>query len=326
MKVIDIAAPGGPEQLVLGERPLPEPGPGQLRIRVRAAGVNRPDILQRQGHYDPPEGASDVPGLEVAGEVDALGAGAAGYAVGDRVMALLGGGGYAEACVVDTTHCLPIPEGVSLVEAAALPETWVTVWANVFEHGALAEGETLLVHGGSSGIGHTAIQLAKARGAKVITTSGTPDKVRFCEGLGADLSLDYKAQDFVDAIKRFTDRAGVDVVLDMVGGAYLRKDLEVLAFRGRHVSIAFLGGAVGEVVIPKLMAKQATLTGSTLRARPAAEKARLIDRVRSELGPLLESGKARPHVDRTFPLAEAAEAHRCMESGDFLGKLVLEVG
>lgn len=318
-----MATSGGPEGLAVVERPEPVPGPGELRVRVVAAGINRPDVLQRQGLYDPPPGATDILGLELAGEVDAVGEGVTRFGPGDRVCALAAGGGYAEACVVPEGQCLPIPDGVAFATAAALPETWFTVWANVFEHGALKAGETLLVHGGSSGIGHTAIQLAKARGAQVITTSGGPEKVAFCQRLGADLALDYRETDFVEACRSYTDGRGVDVVLDMVGGDYLPRNVDCLAFRGRHVSIAFLRGVGAEVSIMKIMAKQAVLTGSFLRRRSVEEKARIARAVENELLPLLRSGEARPHVDRTFALDEVAQAHAAMDAGAFLGKLVL---
>lgn len=326
MKAIDITPPegGGPEVLVLGEHPEPQPGPDEVRIRVHAAGVNRPDVLQRQGRYAPPPGDSLVPGLELAGEVEALGANVTKWKVGDKVCALVGGGGYAEQCLAPAAQCLPVPEGVSFVEAAAIPETWFTVWANVFEHGGLQAGETLLVHGGSSGIGHVAIQLAVARGARVLSTSSSADKLAFCEELGAT-AIHYRDEDFVARTQALTDGRGADVVLDMVGGDYLPRNLDALAFRGRHVSIATLRGATAELPILKLMAKQAVLTGSFLRRRSREEKARLTSVVERELWPLLKTGQVRPHVDRSFPLTEAAEAHRVMEAGTFLGKLVLDV-
>lgn len=327
MKAIHIDPPSGgpPEVLVLGDAPDPNPGPGEVLLRVEAAGVNRPDVLQRLGRYAPPKGESLVPGLEMAGEVVALGEGAQRFSVGDRVCGLVGGGGYAELCVAPEDQCLAIPEGVSAIEAGAIPETWFTVWANVFEHGGLRPGETLLVHGGSSGIGHVALQLAVVRGARVITTSSDPDKRAFCERLGAELTIDYRKEDFVARVREHTEGRGVDVILDMVGGDYLARNLDALAFRGRMVSIATLRGATAELPILKLMAKQAVLTGSFLRRRSREEKARLREEVERELWPLLSSGKVRPHIDRTFPLAEAAEAHRVMEAGTFLGKLVLEV-
>ena len=306
------------------EVPVPVPGPGELRIRVAAAGVNRPDALQRQGLYDPPPGASPLPGLEVAGTVDELGPGTERFAVGDRVCALMGGGGYAEYGVAPEGHCLPVPSSVSDVLAAAVPETWFTVWANVFELGRLAAGERLLVHGGSSGIGHTAIQLAKAFGAEVITTSSSDPKCDFCRSMGADLAINYRTHDFAEACQAFTDGGGVDVVLDMVGGEYLKRNVKVLAPGGRHVSIAFLRGATAPVNIAQVMAKQAVLTGSFLRRRSRSDKERLARAVEENLWPLLSSGRARPHVDQSFPLVEASEAHRVLESGDFFGKIVLQ--
>lgn len=326
MQAIEITRAGGPEVLVPSTRPDPEPAAGQVRIRVAAAGVNRPDVLQRQGRYEPPPGTTDIPGLEVAGEVDAVGAGVSRWSVGDRVMALVVGGGYAERCVAFADHCLAVPDGVELVEAAAIPETWFTVYVNLFEHGRLQPGETLLVHGGSSGIGHTAIQIAKAFGVQVITTSGSSDKTDFCARMGADLAIDYRQEDFVERVKSHTEGRGVDVVLDMVGGDYVPRNLDCLAFRGRHVSIAFLRGPKVELSLLSVMAKQATLTGSFLRSRSADEKARITSAVRDQLLPLLAHGRARPHVDRSFPLAEAAEAHRVMEAGTFRGKLVLTTG
>lgn len=324
MKAITAPSPGGPEALTLGDHEDPTPKAGELRIRVAAAGINRPEVLQREGKYAPPPGTTPILGLEVAGEVDLVGPGVTRFKLGDRVCALVSGGGYAERCVAPEAQCLPVPLGVSLTEAAAVPETWLTVWANVFEHGALKAGEALLVHGGSSGIGHTAIRLASERGARVVTTSSSEKKRAFCEGLGAALALNHTEEDFVKRCLAFTGGWGVDVILDMVGGDYVPRNLEALAFRGRHVSIAFLRGATASISIPKLMAKQAVLTGSFLRARSAEEKGRLTRAVEEALWPLLASGAARPHIDRTFPLEEAVEAHRLMDSGDFLGKIVLE--
>ena len=325
MHVIEILEPGGPEQLVMAQHADPEPRPGEVRIRVRAAGVNRPDVLQRQGKYAPPPGSSPIPGLEVAGEIDRLGPSVTQFSIGDRVCALVSGGGYAEYCLAPAAQCLPIPEGVSWEEAAALPETWLTVWANVFELGQLRPQEILLVHGGSSGIGHTAIQLALLRGARVFTTSSSASKVEFCQRLGAELSVNYQMDDFVTRIKEATEGRGVDVVLDMVGGDYLGRNLDVLAFKGRHVSIAFLRGMKAELPIHKVMAKQIVLTGSYLRRRAAEDKAKLVRAVKTELWPYWEEQKARPYVDKVLPLSQASEAHRVMESGEFLGKIVLRV-
>jgi putative PIG3 family NAD(P)H quinone oxidoreductase len=298
----------------------PEPGPGQVLIAVKAAGINRPDIAQRNGHYPPPPGAPEVLGLEVAGEVAAVGPGATRWKTGDKVTALLGGGGYAEYAVVDARHALPIPEGLSFTEAASLPETVFTVFSNVFEIGALKAGETLLVHGATSGIGVTAIQLAKARGAKVIATSRTARKRSQAEALGADLSLDVSRGDFVEAVK---ESGGADVVLEMVGGDNVPRDLEVMKPFGRLVFIAFLGGSKVSVDLMPVQSKQLTLTGSRLRPRSADEKARLAAAVEREVWPLIAGGAFRPIVDKTFPLEKAAEAHAYLEAGDHVGKVVL---
>ncbi len=323
MKAIEISTPGGPEVLKPVQRPTPQPAEGEILIRVAAAGVNRPDLLQRQGNYPPPPGASDIPGLEVAGTVAALGAGVTGWKLGDQVCALLAGGGYAAFAAVPELQCLPIPEGLSIVEAAALPETLFTCWTNLIDGGQLKPGETVLIHGGSSGIGTTGIQLAKALGATVIATAGTPEKCEACRRLGADLAIDYKAEDFAQAIKA----AGmtVDVVLDMVGGDYVRRDIEIMAQGGRHVSIASLGGAEATVPIFRIMQKRLTLTGSTLRARSPAEKGAIAARLLETVWPMITTGKLRPTVHATFALAEAAAAHRALEAGDHIGKIVLTV-
>jgi putative PIG3 family NAD(P)H quinone oxidoreductase len=323
MTAIHIEGGKGPASaLVAGPEPRPEPGPGQILIAVRAAGINRPDIAQRNGAYPPPPGAPQGLGLEVAGEVAAVGQGAPRWTVGDRVTALLGGGGYAEYAVVDARHALPIPRGLGFTEAASLPETVFTVFSNVFEIGALKAGETLLVHGATSGIGVTAIQLAKARGATVIATSRGARKRGQAEALGADLSLDVSQGDFVEAVK---EAGGADVVLEMVGGDYVAKDLAVLKPFGRLVFIAFLGGSKPAVDLMPVQIKQLTLTGSRLRPRSADEKARLAAAVEREVWPLIETGAFRPIVDRTFPLARAAEAHAYLEAGDHVGKVVLTV-
>lgn len=308
---------GGPEALKPVKIPRPAPGEGQILIRVAAAGVNRPDLLQRMGGYPPPPGAPDTLGLEVAGEVIE---GAGRWRAGDRVCALLGGGGYAEYAVVDSRHALPVPEGFNLVEAAGLPETVFTVWANVFEHGALQPGETLLVHGATSGIGVTAIQMAKAAGARVIATARGADKAARARELGADLAIDASAEDFGP---RVTAEGGADVVLDMVGGDYFGRELDALKMGGRIVFIASLGG--GEVVLPifRLMQKRAVITGSTLRPRSADEKAWLAAAVEGQVWPWIASGRFRPVLDRTFPLARAGEAHAALEAGDHVGKIVL---
>ncbi|WP_291832991.1 NAD(P)H-quinone oxidoreductase [Brevundimonas sp.] len=321
MRVIEIAGGAGPaEALTLSKRPDPVAGPGQIRIRVRAAGVNRPDLLQRNGLYPPPPGAPDLLGLEVAGEVDQVGPGAGRWAVGDRVCALLGGGGYAEYAVVDARHALPVPEGLDFVQAAALPETVCTVFANVFEAGALKAGETLLIHGATSGIGVTAIQMAKAAGATVIATSRGAAKAEAARALGADLSLDATTGDMAEAIRDF---GGVDVVLDMLGADYAELNQAVLKPFGRWVVIATLTGAAAQVDLLKLMMKRIVLTGSTLRARPADEKARLIAAVEAGAWPWVASGALRPPVEAVFPLEQASAAHLRLEAGGHVGKVVL---
>lgn len=321
MRVIEIAGGAGPaEALTLSQRPDPVAGPGQIRIRVRAAGVNRPDLLQRNGLYPPPPGAPDILGLEVAGEVDQVGPGAGRWAVGDRVCALLGGGGYADHAVVDARHALPVPDGLDFVQAAALPETVCTVFANVFEAGALKAGETLLIHGATSGIGVTAIQMARAAGARVIATSRGPAKAQAARALGADLSLDATPGDMAAAINDF---GGVDVVLDMVGADYAALNQSVLKPFGRWVVIATLSGGAAQIDLLKLMMKRIVLTGSTLRARPADEKARLIAAVKATAWPWVASGALRPPVEAVFPLEQAAQAHRRLEDGAHVGKIVL---
>lgn len=323
MRAIEIEGGKGPaEALRPVDRPAPEPGPGQIRIRVRAAGVNRPDLLQREGRYPPPPGASDLLGLEVAGEVDAIGAGVDRWRSGDRVCALLGGGGYAEYAVVDARHALPVPAGLDFVQAAALPETVCTVFANVFEAGGLQAGETLLVHGATSGIGVTAIQMARAAGARVIATSRGAAKAAAAARLGADLSLDAAAGDMTAAIAEF---GGADVALDMVGADYARLNQEALKPMGRWVVIATLSGARAEVDLARLMMKRLVLTGSTLRSRSANEKARLIVAVEARVWPWVESGAVRPPVEAVFPLEQAAAAHLRLEAGGHVGKVVLTV-
>ena len=326
MTAIEIAAPGGAEQLHKATRPVPQPATGEVLIQVAAAGVNRPDVIQRQGHYAPPPGTTDIPGLEVAGRVVAVGAGVNTLAVGDAVCALLAGGGYAEYCTAPAVQCLPIPAGLSLVEAAAVPETFFTVWHNVFERGALVAGESLLVHGGSSGIGTTAIQLGKAFGARVFTTAGSLEKCQACTALGAERAIDYRSEDFVAVVKAATAGKGVDVILDMVGGDYLPRNLEALAADGRHVSIAFLRGPKVTINMMPVMLKRQTLTGSTLRARPVAEKGRIAEALLQRVWPLLAAGTIKIALHRTFPLADAAEAHRLMESSTHIGKIVLTIG
>ena len=321
MRVIEITGGSGPaEALVAAERPDPDAGPGQVRIRVRAAGVNRPDLLQRQGAYAPPPGASDIMGLEVAGEVDQVGAGVSEWTVGDRVCALLGGGGYAERAVVDARHVLPIPGNLDYVEAAALPETIFTVFANVFEAGGLKAGETLLIHGATSGIGVAAIQMAKAAGGRVIATSRGAEKAAAALALGADISLDATAGEMKAAL---AEAGGVDVVLDMVGADYADLNLGALKPGGRWVVIATLTGALAQVDLLKLMLKRIALTGSTLRARPADEKARLTAAVRATVWPWVAEGLVRPRIEATFPLENAAAAHQRLEGGRHIGKIVL---
>lgn len=325
MSAVEIVAPGGPEQLKLGRRPTPRAGEGEVLVRVAAAGVNRPDVMQRQGRYPPPAGASDIPGLEIAGEVVALGPGVSGVAVGERVTALLPGGGYAEYAAAAAPLCLPVPQGLSMVEAAAVPETFFTVWTNLFDRGGLEAGETVLIHGGTSGIGTTAIQLAAARGARAFATAGSAEKARACERFGASRGIDYRSEDFVEVIRRETDGKGVDVILDMVGASYLARNLEALAIEGRLVVISLIGGARTELNLNTILSKRITLTGSTLRSRTVAQKALVAGQVRENVWPLLSSGRVRPIIHATFPLADAGEAQRMMESSAHIGKIVLTV-
>jgi len=326
MNAIDPAEAGGPEVLQLVRRPAPRPGAGEVLIRVAAAGVNRPDVLQRRGFYPPPPGAPSIPGLEVAGEVVAAGDGAPPELVGQPVCALVAGGGYAEYCVAPAGQCLPVPEALSMVEAAAMPETLFTVWTNLFERAFANEGEWVLVHGGTSGIGTMAIALAGLFGLKMIVTCGSDEKCRRAEALGALHAINYRDQDFVAEVKKLTDGAGMNIVLDMIGGDYLPRNLECLAEEGRHVSIAVQRGAKAELLIPQLMQRRLTLTGSTLRPRPAAFKSLVADELAASVWPFVEQGRLKPVIHATFPLAEAAEAHRVMEAGEHVGKLVLEVG
>ena len=321
MKAIHMKSPGEPEVLTLGDMVKPDAGTGQVLIKVYAAGVNRPDVLQRMGGYPPPAGAPDTLGLEVAGEVVALGPGCKRFGLGDKVCALIPGGGYAAFAVAAEENCLPVPKGLSLIEAAALPETYFTVWTNVFERGALKAGETLLVHGGSSGIGTTAIQLAKQFGAKVITTVGSDEKCRYVEALGADLAINYRRQDFVEVMKARELRA--DVTLDMVGGSYVARNIAVAAMHGRIVQIAFQESSTITADFLPVMVKRLTYTGSTLRPRTAAEKAVIARALEEKVWPLLAEGKCKPRIFKTFPLADAAEAHRLMESNAHMGKIVL---
>jgi putative PIG3 family NAD(P)H quinone oxidoreductase len=305
------------------ERPCPEPAVGEVLIKVAAAGVNRPDVFQRRGRYPPPPGASDIPGLEVAGTIERLGDGVDGFAVGDAVCALVAGGGYAEYCAAPAPQCLPLPRGLSAVAAAAIPETFFTVWTNVFERGRLQPKETLLVHGGSSGIGTTAIQLAHARGSRVFATAGSPEKCAACERLGAERAINYRDEDFVAVVRGLSGGGGVDVVLDIVGGDYFARNIDALAVEGRLVEIATLQGVKAELNIQTIMQRRLTITGSTLRARPIADKAAIAQAVHTHVWPLLESGAVKPIVHATFPLRDAAAAHRLMESSAHIGKLVL---
>ena len=323
MTAIEITEHGGPEVLKPVRRPVPAPGDGEVLIKVAAAGVNRPDLAQRAGLYPPPPGASDLPGLEVAGEIVALGGGAEGVAVGDPVCALAPGGGYAEYCALPAAHCLPVPRGYDMVRAAALPETFFTVWTNVFMRGRLQEGETLLVHGGASGIGTTAIQLAAARGATVIATAGTVDKCAACEELGATRAINYRNEDFVDIVNDITGGRGADVILDMVAGPYVPRNQKCLALDGRLVTIALLGGAKAEVNFGLLMMKRQTFTGSTLRPQSVAAKAAIAEGLRREVWPLLDSGQIAPVIQDAFDLREAAAAHAALEAGEHIGKFVL---
>jgi NADPH2:quinone reductase len=323
MTAIAIRQPGGPEVLAPQPQPVPKPGAGEILVRVAAAGVNRPDVMQRQGLYPPPKGATEIPGLEIAGEVVALGPGAARWKAGDKVMALVVGGGYAEYCLAHESHALPVPPAISPLEAAAIPETFFTVWYNVFERGRLASGETLLVHGGSSGIGTTAIQLAKAFGARVVTTAGSAEKCEACRKLGADLAVNYKTEDFVALTKQASGGRGADVVLDMVGGDYINRNYEAAAVEGRIVQIAFMGSSRANVDFLRIMLKRLTHTGSTLRARAVADKAAIARAVEDKVLPLIAAGRVKPVIDSTFPLAEAAAAHARMEAGNHIGKIVL---
>ena len=326
MIAIDPAGPGGPEVLVPVERPVPRPGAGEVLVRVAAAGINRPDVMQRLGLYPPPPGAPTIPGLEVAGEVAAVGEGVDPALLGARVCALVAGGGYAEFCVAPAAQCLPVPSALSMVEAAALPETVFTVWTNLFGLGGAKEGDTVLVHGGTSGIGTTAILLGRLFGVEAIVTAGSAEKCGKAVALGAAHAIDYKAADFVEEVKRITGGRGVAAVLDMVGGDYVPRNLACLAEEGRHVSIAIQRGATAEIPLWTVMAKRLVLTGSTLRARPAAFKAGLAAELREQVWPHLEAGRFRPAIDSTFPLERAADAHRRMDGGDHVGKIVLTVG
>ena len=325
MRVVEISESGGPEVLKPAERPVPVPGHRQVLIRNFAAGVNRPDALQRAGKYAPPPGASDLPGLESAGTVAAAGPGVTRHSVGDRVTALLPGGGYAEYSVTHEDHALPVPAGMEMDRAAALCETHYTVWSNVFTRGGLRSGETILVHGGSSGIGTTAIQLADAFGARVFATAGSSEKCRACKGLGADIAINYKEADFVEEVRSATGGKGVDLILDMVGGDYIERNFRALADDGRLVQIAFLQGSKAELNFARLMTKRLTMTGSTLRPQSDLAKARIADGLREHVWPLLESGRIAPVMDSEFALEDAADAHARMESSAHIGKIVLKL-
>ena len=328
MQAVEITSFGGPEVLRLGERPAPVAGAGELLIRVAASGINRPDVLQRLGHYAPPPGTSDLPGLEVAGVVESGDASAmaeAGIRVGDRVCALVAGGGYAQWCVAPVVQCLPVPEGFSDVEAASLPETFFTVWSNVFDRARLQAGETLLVQGGTSGIGVAAIQLAAALGHRVFATAGSDEKARACEALGAERGINYRTEDFVAVVKELTDGKGVDVILDMVGGDYLPREIACLADDGRIGLIAVQGGTRAELDLGALLRRRLTVTGSTLRPRSVAFKAAIAHHLRTTVWPLIEAGKIKPVIYQTFPLEKANEAHALMEASTHVGKIMLQV-
>jgi NADPH2:quinone reductase len=325
MHAAEITAPGGPEVLRVGIRPTPAPGLNEVLIQVAAAGVNRPDVMQRKGVYPPPPGASDIPGLEVAGRVVALGERVTQVALGDNVCALVSGGGYAEYCVAPAPQCLPVPSGLSLVEAASLPETFFTVGSNVFDRARLAAGESLLVQGGSSGIGVAAIQIAHALGNPVFATAGNAEKCAACERLGATRAVNYKTEDFVAAVKEATGGRGVDVILDMVGGDYLPREIATLAEEGRIVLINTMGGMQSPINLRDIMMRRLTITGSTLRSRPVAFKGTIAAALRDKVWPLIETGKIKPVVFKTFPLEQASEAHRLMESSEHIGKIVLTV-
>ena len=325
MRAIEIIKPGAPEVLTPCDRPIPAVKAGEVLIKVHAAGVNRPDVLQRTGNYPVPPGASDIPGLEVAGEIVDGDLGGSGFAKGDMVCALVQGGGYAEYCAAPVAQCLPVPKGWSAIEAASLPETFFTVYSNVFERARLGEGETLLVQGGSSGIGVTAIQMATALGHRVFATAGTDDKCRACESLGAERGINYRTEDFVEVVKSLTGGKGANVIIDMVAGDYVNREINCLADDGRIVVIALLGGAKGEINFGEIMRRRLTITGSTLRPRPVAFKQDIAQKLRQRIWPLLESGKIKPVIFKTFPLEQAAQAHALMESSTHVGKIMLQV-
>ncbi|WP_233548297.1 NAD(P)H-quinone oxidoreductase [Aurantiacibacter zhengii] len=325
MSAVVISEPGGPEVLTIVSQPVPHPAQGEVLVRVSHAGVNRPDCLQRAGAYPPPKGASELPGLEISGEVVALGEGVDPGELGKRVCALVNGGGYAEYCIARPEHCLPVPDGLSMAEAAAIPETLFTVWHNVFQRGYARDGETILIHGGTSGIGTMATMLGKLFGMHVITTSGSDDKAAASREVGADLAINYKTQDFVEEVKKYTDGRGAHLVLDMVAGDYTQRNLDALGEDGRLVVIAVLGGPKSEINMAKMMVKRQSITGSTLRPRTNVFKGMLADELFREVWPLVESGDLRPVMDQTFAMADAADAHTRMEAGDHIGKIVLDM-
>ncbi len=326
MQAVDYSEPGGPEVLVAGEAPVPQPSQGELLVRVAAAGVNRPDVIQRQGFYPPPPGAPHIPGLEIAGTVVGVGPGTDNVMIGQDVCALVAGGGYAEYCVARADHCLTVPSGIAMAEAAALPETLFTVWHNLFQRGYARDGETVLVHGGTSGIGTMAIKLGRLFDLKVIVTCGSDDKCAAALEIGAHHAINYKAHDFVEEVRRLTDGKGVEIVLDMVGGSYLPRNMACLADDGRNVTIAVQGGMKAEISVLEIMRRRLTLTGSTLRPRSNAFKALLADEISREVWPLVATGELSPLIHSRYPLAQAAQAHAQMESGDLVGKIVLEIG
>ena len=325
MTAIEISEFGGPDVLKLATRPVPKPSANDVLIRVAAAGVNRPDAIQRAGHYPPPPGQSDLPGLEVSGEIVALGDGVEGVSIGDHVCALTPGGGYAEYCIAPAAHCLPVPDGVSISDAAGIPETSFTVWHNVFQRAYLREGESFLVHGGSSGIGTTAIQLAKALGAAVYTTAGSDVKCAACRDLGADIAINYRDEDWALVLREKTEKRGVDVILDMVGGDYIQKNIDSLAIDGRLSIIAFLTGATTNLTLSRFMVKRQTMTASTLRAQSDASKAAIAFELKEKVWPMFAAGQIKPIIDSKFPLTDAAQAHQRMESSGHIGKIILTV-
>jgi len=325
MRAIEISHTGGPEVLTPTSRPVPEPGPGEILVKVEAAGINRPDIGQRKGVYPAPPGVTDIPGLEVGGEVVKIGEAVTGWKTGDRLCALVAGGGYAEYCLAPEPQCLPVPKGLNIIEAAAIPETYFTVWDNVFTRGRLQQGEGFLVHGGSSGIGTTAIQLASATGARVFTTARTPEKIEACRKLGAERGINYQEEDFVEVVKELTGGKGVDLILDMIGGDYVARNLDALGRDGRLVLIAVQRGPIAKVPLLPLIMKRLSVTGSALRGRSVREKGMIAETLKENVWPLLERGRVKPVIHATFPLEEASAAHALMESSTHIGKIVLTI-